>query len=231
MPTLFILLHVTFIINETFLSNCQNVNAKVLFRLIEEEIKGRKDNNVTVFRELLRQIGSTKPPPSYKEKREAQRKLGSMYNPQFQANQRPTHRGIVEKMLTEQDMERHMDRRLRTEQFKIPGFVSKKLKKGAKKYFRLYLQQLSHCQLSYQWKDLGYAVWPRYIKETYCKRKGCSYRPGMMCQRSEKDMVKVTVLYWTCHFRVRKSEAKSCGWSQVHIKLLSQCICTCDRRD
>ena len=94
----FILLHITFIINETFLSKCQNVNAKLLFRLMEEEKKGRKDNNVTVFRHLLRQIASTEPTPSPKDKQEAQRRLGNLYNSQYQSfSKKPTkrHRRIV----------------------------------------------------------------------------------------------------------------------------------------
>lgn len=242
MPTLFILLQVTFIINETFLSNCQNSDARVLFKHLEEGKKDKgENNNVTVFRELLGEISSSSL-PSKRDKDVAKRKLSKQYNPAYQSNNRtqvkqpPTPH--VKKHLLRggaEDWVNTMPASLRNKHF---GWEQDK-KLNMKKKFRKFLHQLSHCDLGYKWIDLGQSVWPRYIKETYCVTKGCSYPSGMMCQRSEKNMIPVTVLYWTCHKGVRSktrnkasngnsSGNKGCEWSRVVIKLISQCICSCD---
>ena len=238
----FVLLQLTVTINITFLNTHHHVYGQTpLFRLMADEISGQRDNNLTVFLDLLQQMGQTKRPPTQEERTKATKLLKSqkLFKPQYQRITKPSPTRGVEAQ-TQNEHEIQMSQKLKRENFKIRasgGAHPRRLHKRAKKHFRQYLEQLSHCPLNYQWKDLGSSVWPRYIKETYCVRKSCSYPPGMYCSSSDRAMVKVTLLYWTCHaLRVHargvraRDVVDSCEWKLMHVNAISQCTCTCGGR-
>ena len=258
--TTVLLLPLTFLMHETLFMPGRVYGQTPLFRLMRDEITGQRDNNITVFLDLLKQTGQTNRPPTKVERSKASQLLNSqkLFNPQYQSVSKPSHTRGKEKMSTEQQQQK-IPLKLTREHFKLRSgggsggngghhHSGRRLRKGAKR-FRMFLEQLSHCPLSYQWKDLGSSVWPRYIKETYCVRKSCSYPDGMFCSSSDRAMVKVTLLYWTCHTlrphspraqlpRVQPPRAArdpsavtdSCEWKLMHVNAISQCTCTCGGR-
>lgn len=65
----------------------------------------------------------------------------------------------------------------------------------------VFLEKLSHCEIRYQWDDLGSLFWPRYVKSGKCVTgDSCSWPPGMLCQSKKPKILKI--LNWRC---VRKN--------------------------
>ncbi|XP_058497393.1 noggin-2-like [Solea solea] len=117
--------------------------------------------------------------------------------------------------------------------------------------FRSWLVRSATCELHYQWKDLGPAFWPRWLRQTDCgssdRMGSCSFPSGMECVRAKTAHVKI--LAWHC-LEIRdggdgstemKSErnngstdveetseaVKSCLWSQVPYPVVTACKCSC----
>lgn len=115
---------------------------------------------------------------------------------------------------------------------------------------RDWLVRSATCTLSYQWVDLGPAVWPRWLRQTDCERsdgeRSCSFPGGMECVRAQTSHIKI--LAWHCleikeggdaprgikadrsdgRTEIGTSEAtKRCLWRQVPYPVVTACTCSC----
>ncbi|CAJ1053785.1 LOW QUALITY PROTEIN: noggin-1-like [Xyrichtys novacula] len=117
------------------------------------------------------------------------------------------------------------------------------------RHVRNWLAQSAACELSYQWVDLGPAFWPRWLRQTDCRRSdgvSCSFPSGMECVRA--DTTHIRILVWNClEIRGRgdgsktiKNElsdggtevvtsevTKRCSWRQVPYPVVTACKCSC----
>ncbi|XP_034443582.1 noggin-like [Hippoglossus hippoglossus] len=115
---------------------------------------------------------------------------------------------------------------------------------------RSWLLRSATCELTYQWKDLSPAFWPRWLRQTDCERsdqvRSCSFPSGMECVRPQTAHIKI--LAWHCleirdrgdgsrkikskryngSAEVGTSEAmKSCLWRKVSSPVVTACTCSC----
>ena len=192
---------------------CVGADGKMLFRIMNEEESVARHQNITALKALLNDISNPKAGPGQQDLDEKKLKslLGRLLDPNFHSIKKPPNLSkVFTEHITEQTLLESMSSKLLSDTFELPDTITKaKIHQKATKYLRLYLQNLAYCPLSYTWKDLGKAVWPRYFKETFCIAKPCSHPPGMTCQESVSKTI--SFLYWTCHVRVRKSGGESEG--------------------
>ncbi|XP_028297612.1 noggin-2-like [Gouania willdenowi] len=116
---------------------------------------------------------------------------------------------------------------------------------------RTRLVQSATCVLQQQWVDLGPTFWPRWLRQTDCKRSDgeqrCSFPTGMECVRDQT--IDIRILAWHCgdvrdgdkRSRKRKktkrfdssSKAKGedtkkrCLWRLVPYPVVTACRCSC----
>ncbi|XP_060907870.1 noggin-2-like [Labrus mixtus] len=110
---------------------------------------------------------------------------------------------------------------------------------------RDWLVRSATCELSYQWVDLGPAFWPRWLRQTDCKKsdggQSCSFPSGMECVRAKTFHIKI--LAWHCfdirgddgprRIKADKSDGstvirtKRCLWRQVSYPVVTACKCSC----
>lgn len=112
------------------------------------------------------------------------------------------------------------------------------------------LVHFATCELSYQWKDLGPAFWPRWLRQTDCgssdRGGSCSFPSGMECVRAQTAHIKI--LAWHCletrHGGDASKKTRSawsngsrevgtggalrrCLWRQVSYPVVTACKCSC----
>ncbi|XP_071360512.1 noggin-1-like [Trachinotus anak] len=115
---------------------------------------------------------------------------------------------------------------------------------------RSWLMSSATCKLYYQWMDLGPAFWPRWLRQTDCKRsdggRSCSFPSGMECVRAQTTHI--NILAWHCleiedrgnGSRKIKGEwyngstevetretMKRCLWRQLPYPVVTACTCSC----
>ncbi|KAM7010245.1 noggin-2-like [Tautogolabrus adspersus] len=123
------------------------------------------------------------------------------------------------------------------------------LSSGVARSVRDWLVQSATCELSYQWVDLGPAFWPRWLRQTDCKKsdvgQSCSFPGGMECVRAQTFHIKI--MAWHCldirgddgsrRIKADKSDGstvigtgevmKRCLWRQVPYPVVTACKCSC----
>ncbi|XP_034544583.1 LOW QUALITY PROTEIN: noggin-1-like [Notolabrus celidotus] len=117
-------------------------------------------------------------------------------------------------------------------------------------HVRDWLLQSATCELSYQWVDLGPALWPRWIRQTDCVQsdggRSCSFPGGMECVQAETTHVQI--LAWNClgirgggemskTIKTEKTDGsimigtgevmQRCSWRQVPYPVVTACKCSC----
>lgn len=116
-------------------------------------------------------------------------------------------------------------------------------------HVRDWLVQSATCELSYQWVDLGPALWPRWLRQTDCVRtdggRSCSFPAGMECVQAETAHIQI--LAWNCleirggagskTTRTESSDSstvtetgefmKKCSWKVVPYPVITACKCSC----
>lgn len=228
---LFLWLHVILIVNETFLWKHCSGQAQLFFELLEDK-QSLRLKSITVVQALVEQLSSstkTKPAAEDRDTSKLLKIFGSSFDPRYHSISKPRDLNLTySEKIIEKQLKENMPESLTKEDFSLTGVdANLKLHSRAKYYFQLYLQLKSFCPISYQWLDLGETFWPRYFKETFCIPKPCSYPSGMKCGHDRNEMHPVSLLYWNCHARVKKSGATQCGWSSINIKVDKKCVCSC----
>ncbi|KAM4584749.1 noggin-2-like [Odontesthes bonariensis] len=115
---------------------------------------------------------------------------------------------------------------------------------------RGWLVRSTTCELHHWWVDLGPTFWPRWLRQTDCKRpdgeKSCSFPSGMECVRSQTTLIKILAWYcveirdrrdgsrWIKRERsdgsteVKTRKAKNrCSWRRVPYPVITSCMCSC----
>uniref|UniRef100_A0A3P8WC55 Noggin n=1 Tax=Cynoglossus semilaevis TaxID=244447 RepID=A0A3P8WC55_CYNSE len=91
------------------------------------------------------------------------------------------------------------------------------------------LVHFATCELSYQWKDLGPAFWPRWLRQTDCgssdRGGSCSFPSGMECVRAQTAHIKI--LAWHCLETRHGGALRRCLWRQVSYPVVTACKCSC----
>lgn len=76
-----------------------------------------------------------------------------------------------------------------------------------KQTIKTFMQRMTQCQTSFEWKDMGSLFWPRYIKSGKCVTgPSCSWPTGMICQSTEEKIL--YVLHWRCTRRKHPNKRK-----------------------
>uniref|UniRef100_A0A3P8W6N0 Noggin-1-like n=1 Tax=Cynoglossus semilaevis TaxID=244447 RepID=A0A3P8W6N0_CYNSE len=89
------------------------------------------------------------------------------------------------------------------------------------------LVHFATCELSYQWKDLGPAFWPRWLRQTDCgssdRGGSCSFPSGM------EYASKKTRSAWSNGSREvgTGGALRRCLWRQVSYPVVTACKCSC----
>lgn len=129
------------------------------------------------------------------------------------------------------------------------------LNNRTKQTIKTFMQRMTKCQITFEWKDMGSLFWPRHIKTGNCATgASCSWPTGMICQSTEEKILHV--LHWRCtrhkHPNKRKvSNSKhtidnnnnentntrnlldafkrklKCRWKKIPYEVTTKCGCFC----
>ncbi|XP_072239875.1 noggin-2-like [Leuresthes tenuis] len=113
---------------------------------------------------------------------------------------------------------------------------------------RGWLVRSTTCELRHWWVDLGPTFWPRWLRQTDCKRpdgeKSCSFPRGMECVKAQTSQIKILAWHcleirnrrdgsrWTKRERSdgsteRREAMTRCLWRQVPYPVITSCMCSC----
>ena len=109
--------------------------------------------------------------------------------------------------------------------FTVPG-SERELGGRASRKLRLWLWNLSSCNVLPLWKDFGPTIWPRYVNIGQCEMKNsCSYPSGMQCKPAKYK--RIYTLFWVCSEQIRKRKGTLCIWVPYPTDVIEKCKCSC----